>query len=115
MQKMRDRDFHAAARLGKLRAVLAASGLNGFIVPKGDEFQNEYVPASADRLAWLTGFTGSAGWAVILEDKAVLLADSRYTLQAKAQVNGDLFTVELFPKTTVAAWLEANAGPGMIV
>ncbi len=109
---MRDRDFHAAARLGKLRAVLAASGLDGFIVPKGDEFQNEYVPAYADRLAWLTGFTGSAGTAVILADRAVLLADSRYTLQAKAQVSHALYAVELFPKTAVASWLAANAPAG---
>ena len=58
---MQDRHREAAARLSALRAVLRSSGLAGFIVPKGDEFQNEYVPPYADRLAWLTEFTGSAG------------------------------------------------------
>ncbi len=106
---MQDRDREAARRLSALRAVLKSSGLNGFIVPKSDAFQNEFVPAYADRLAWLTGFTGSAGCAAILEDKAALLADSRYTLQARAQVNEALFAVKLFPETTVSSWLAANA------
>ena len=100
---MQDRDRQAAIRLSALRAALKSSGLNGFIVPKADEFQNEYVPAYADRLAWLTGFTGSAGHAVILEDKAALIVDSRYTLQAKAEVSEGLYAVELFPKTKVSS------------
>ncbi len=112
---MRDRDREAARRLSALRAVLKSSGLNGFIVPKSDEFQNEFVPAYADRLAWLTGFTGSAGCAVILEDKAVLLADSRYTLQARAQVNEALYAVKLFPETTVSSWLAANAPESAVI
>ncbi len=111
---MQDRDRQAAIRLSALRAALKSSGLNGFIVPKADEFQNEYVPAYADRLAWLTGFTGSAGHAVILEDKAVLIVDSRYTLQAKAEVSAD-YTVELFPKTKVSSWLAANAPKGAVI
>ncbi len=112
---MQDRHREAAARLSALRAVLRSSGLAGFIVPKGDEFQNEYVPPYADRLAWLTEFTGSAGCAVILEDKAVLLADSRYTLQAKAQVSEKLYAVELAPKTTASSWLAANAAAGAVI
>jgi Xaa-Pro aminopeptidase len=112
---MQDRDQEAAARLSALRTVLQSSGLDGFIVPKGDEFQNEYVPAYADRLAWLTGFTGSAGAAVILEDKAVLLADSRYTLQAKAQVSEALYAVELVPKTSLSSWVGANARQGAVI
>ena len=111
---MQQRDFEAAARLCALRAALKSSGLNGFIVPKADEFQNEYVPAYADRLAWLTGFTGSAGHAVILEDKAVLIVDSRYTLQARAEAGAD-YTVELFPKTKVSSWLAANAPKGAVI
>ena len=63
---MQQRDSEPAARLSAFRAALKSSGLNGFIVPKADEFQNEYVPAYADRLAWLTGFNGSAGHAAIL-------------------------------------------------
>ncbi|MBI4724899.1 MAG: aminopeptidase P family protein [Rhodomicrobium sp.] len=111
---MQKRQNEAHARLEALRAELRASGLSGFIVPKGDEFQNEYVPAYADRLAWLTGFTGSAGTAVILEDKAALIVDSRYTLQAKAQA-GDVYAVELFPKTTVTSYLAANAPKGAAI
>ena len=112
---MQQRDSEAASRLGALRAVLKSSRLNGFIVPKADEFQNEYVPAYADRLAWLTGFTGSAGHAVILEDKAVLIVDSRYTLQAKAEVSAGLYAVELFPKTKVSSWLAANAPQSAVI
>ncbi len=112
---MQQRDSEAAARLSALRAALKSSGLNGFIVPKADAFQNEYVPAYADRLAWLTGFTGSAGHAVILEDKAALIVDSRYTLQAKAEVSEGLYAVELFPKTKVASWLAANAAKGAVI
>ena len=112
---MQDRDRQAAIRLSALRAALKSSGLNGFIVPKADEFQNEYVPAYADRLAWLTGFTGSAGHAVILEDKAALIVDSRYTLQAKAEVSEGLYAVELFPKTKVSAWLAANTAKGAVI
>ena len=112
---MQDRDREAARRLSALRAVLKSSGLNGFIVPKSDAFQNEFVPPYADRLAWLTGFTGSAGCAVVLEDKAVLLADSRYTLQARAQVNEALYAVKLLPETTVSSWLEANAPEGAVI
>ncbi len=111
---MQDRDRQAAARLSALRAAFKPSGLNGFIVPKADEFQNEYVPAYADRLAWLTGFTGSAGHAAILEDRAVLIVDSRYTLQAKAEVGAD-FTVELFPKTKLSSWLASNAPKGAVI
>src|SRR3974390_2398079 len=94
MRIMQDRDREAASRLSASRALLRSSGLDGFIIPKADEFQNESVPAYADRLAWLTGFTGSAGCAIVLEDKAALLVDSRYTLQAKAQVSAKLYTAE---------------------
>jgi Xaa-Pro aminopeptidase len=112
---MQDRDQAAAARLGALRALLKSLGLNGFIVPKADAFQNEYVPAYADRLAWLTGFTGSAGAAAILEDKAALITDGRYTLQAKAQVSQALYTAELLPNTTLPSYLAANASKGAVI
>jgi Xaa-Pro aminopeptidase len=102
----------AAERLKALRDHLRSSGLNGFIVPKSDAFQNEYVPPYADRLAWLTGFTGSAGHAVVLEEKAALIVDSRYTLQAKAQADLDLYTVFLYPDTTTIDVLKANAPKG---
>ncbi len=105
----------AASRLAALRTSIRSLGLNGFIVPKADAFQNEAVPPHWDRLAWLTGFTGSAGSAVILEDKAALIVDSRYTLQAKAQVDASLYAVELFPKTKVSSYLAANAPRGATI
>src|SRR6202521_5801896 len=71
-----------AARLQLLRDELAAQHLDGFIVPRADEHQGEYVPLCGQRLAWLTGFTGSAGMAVVLKDCAAVFVDGRYTLQA---------------------------------
>src|SRR3712207_8955918 len=82
-----------SVRIQHLRAELAARGLGGFVVPRADEHQSEYVPPSAERLAWLTGFTGSAGAAVVLADKAALVVDGRYTLQAAAQTAADTFTI----------------------
>ena len=79
-------------RIAKLRAELERRGLSGFVVPRADEHQSEYVPRNAERLAWLTGFTGSAGTAVVLLDKAALVVDGRYTLQAQAQVDGAAIT-----------------------
>src|SRR5260370_42595366 len=81
-------------RLVALRAELARRGLDGFVVPHADRFQNEYLPPSEERLAWLTGFTGSAGAAVILAERAVLFVDGRYTLQAHDQTDPKLFTIE---------------------
>src|SRR5713101_6427900 len=76
-----------AARLQMLREELAARRLDGFIVPRADEHQGEYVPSCGQRLAWLTGFTGSAGMAIVLTDRAALFVDGRYTLQAAAQAD----------------------------
>jgi len=69
-----------ASRLTELRDELVRQGLDGFIVPRADEHLGEYVPESAERLAWLTGFTGSAGMAVVLPDKAAVWSDGRYVL-----------------------------------
>ncbi len=77
--------------LPRLRKALKAQGLDGFIVPHEDEWQNEYVPSAYDRLAWATGFTGSAGAAVVFENEAAIFTDGRYTLQVRAQVDGDLY------------------------
>jgi Xaa-Pro aminopeptidase len=78
-------------RLDDLRAELAARGLSGFVVPRADEHQGEYVAACARRLAWLTGFTGSAGMAVVLAERAAVFVDGRYTLQVRAEVDSDRF------------------------
>jgi Xaa-Pro aminopeptidase len=99
-------------RLIALRHELARRNLAGFIIPRADRHQNEYVPPSEERLAWLTGFTGSAGVAIVLADRAVLLVDGRYTLQANAQVDHDLFAIENSTQTTPEAWIESNLRSG---
>src|SRR5258708_32769671 len=81
-------------RVERLRARVASLGVDGFIVPHADEHQSEYLPASAERLAWLTGFTGSAGGAIVLADKAAIFVDGRYTLPAQAEVDGTSFSQE---------------------
>src|ERR1700675_4450196 len=73
----------SAERLAALRKELARRGLAGFLVPRADEHQGEYVPPRAERLAWLTGFTGSAGLAAVLAERAAIFVDGRYTLQAR--------------------------------
>lgn len=103
---------HGAARLAALRAELARRGLDGFIAPRADEHQNEYVPANAERLAWLTGFTGSAGVVIVLGDKAALFVDGRYTLQAPQQVDPAAFAVVASAETSPEAWLETNLRKG---
>ena len=75
-------------RLAALRAELARRGLDGFVVPRADEHQGEYLPPSAERLSWLTGFTGSAGFAAVLAGRAAVFTDGRYTLQVRAEVGG---------------------------
>lgn len=93
-------------KLDRLRAKMAAQGLTGYLVPRADEWQGEYVPARAERLAWLTGFTGSAGLALVLADKAAVYSDGRYTLQMKNQVDGGRFatvTMEKQPDDFIAS------------
>ncbi len=97
-----------AARIAKLRAELVRRGLAGFIVPRADEHQSEYVPRHAERLAWLTGFTGSAGTMIVLLDKAALVVDGRYTLQAPEQVDTAVITPVPLADTTVEAWIANN-------
>src|SRR5262245_61215233 len=93
-----------AARLSRLREELAAQGVDGFIVPRADEHQGEYVPPRGQRLAWLTGFTGSAGVAVALRDRAALFVDGRYTLQAAAQVDARLFEIHYLIDEPPGRW-----------
>ena len=102
----------SAARLAALRAELAGRGLGGFIVPRADEHQGEYVPLAAQRLAWLTGFQGSAGTAVVLPEEAAIFTDGRYTLQVRQQVDGAHWSYQSVPETSVAAWLKGHAGEG---
>jgi Xaa-Pro aminopeptidase len=98
----------SAARVVALRAELKRQGFDGFVVPRADRQQNEYLPASEERLAWLTGFTGSAGAAIVLADRAVLFVDGRYTVQAAAQTDPNVFTIAHLAETPPADWLEQN-------
>lgn len=104
------------ARLAALRTELAARGLDGFIVPIVDEYMSEYVGSYAQRMAWLTGFGGSAGSAVVLTgkagDKAAVFVDGRYTLQVTEQVSGEDYDYVGVPQSSPAAWIEANAPAG---
>jgi Xaa-Pro aminopeptidase len=97
-----------AGRLRDLRAELARQGLTGFIVPHADEHQSEYLPPSAERLAWLTGFTGSAGVAVVLRDRAALFVDGRYTLQAGAQTDTRAFEIVHLIEQPPSKWLPSK-------
>ena len=101
-----------AARLGALRSELAARGLTGFVVPLTDEHMSEYVGGYAQRLAWLTGFEGSAGTAVVLSAEAAIFVDGRYTLQVREQVSADHWAYVGVPQTSVADWLRAHAPAG---
>jgi Xaa-Pro aminopeptidase len=101
-----------APRVALLRAELARRGLDGFVVPRSDQHQGEYVPPCDERLAWVTGFTGSAGAAVILRDKAALVADGRYTLQAAAQTDTAVVEPVQLAQMTMEGWIEANLPSG---
>jgi Xaa-Pro aminopeptidase len=102
----------AMPRIAALRAVLKKRGLDGFIVPRADRHQNEYLPDSEERLAWLTGFTGSAGFLIVLPDQAILFTDGRYTLQAREQTDPAIFTPVNIVDTPPAAWIEQNLTAG---
>ena len=98
-------------RLAALRAVIAAEGLDGFVVPRADAHQGEYVSARDERLAWLTGFTGSAGFCVVLRDVAGVFIDGRYRTQVKAQV-ADVYTPVPWPETSLGDWLKSQLPEG---
>ena len=101
------------ARLAQLRLEIARRGFDGFLVPRTDEHQNEYVPPSGERLAWLTGFTGSAGMAIVLETEAAIFVDGRYTLQIRDQVDLQAFAPFNSGETSPDQWLKTHATKGM--
>ena len=101
-----------AARLAALRAELERRGLHGFLVPRSDEHQGEYVPLRAQRLTWLTGFTGSAGTAVVLLGKAAVFVDGRYTLQVRNQVDTGQFQPVHLADQGLGEWIEENLESG---
>src|SRR5271167_3065146 len=101
-----------AARLSAFREELARRKLAGFVVPRADQQQNEYVAPSEERLAWLTGFTGSAGLAVVLTHEAALFVDGRYTLQAAKQVDGRAWAVESLVEPPPEIWITKHLKAG---
>ena len=103
-----------AKHLPLVRAAMAEQGLDGFLVPHEDEHQNEYLPEANDRLAWLTGFTGSAGAGVVMKDRAAVFTDGRYTVQVKAQVDAGQFELRDLVDGGVPAYLE-EAPKGAII
>lgn len=100
------------ARLAALREELARRKLTGFVIPRADQQQNEYVPPSEERLAWLTGFTGSAGLAVVLTGEAAVFVDGRYTLQAAKQVDAKAWAVESLIDPPPESWVSAHLKAG---
>ncbi len=103
---------HGAARVSQLRAELAKRGLAGFIVPRADEHQNEYVPANSERLRWLTGFAGSAGIAVVLKDAAALFVDGRYTAQVKSEADPSVFQFRHVTEDPPTEWIARQLKQG---
>jgi Xaa-Pro aminopeptidase len=99
-------------RIAALRTELARRDLTGFVVPRADRHQDEYLPACDERLAWLTGFTGTAGLAIVLPERAVLFVDGRYTLQARQQVDAALFVIEHLIESPPDRWIETNLARG---
>lgn len=102
----------SASRTAALRSEFKRRGLDGFVVPRADRQQNEYLPASEERLAWLTGFTGSAGVAIVLADSAALFVDGRYTLQADSQIDGSIYSIEHLVERPPDRWLEETLKSG---
>jgi len=99
-------------RVAKLRQWLTGHRLDGFIVPRADEHQGEYVPARAARLKWLTGFSGSAGVAIVLKERAFVFVDGRYQLQVRQETDPSVFTVESLIDNPPAVWMRENIGKG---
>jgi len=100
-----------APRVAALRAELERLGLDGFVVPHSDQHMGEYLPAYAERLAWLTAFTGSAGTAVVLKDKGAIFVDGRYTLQVRTQTDTALFEPRDLVSEGPQGWLPSNLPP----
>ena len=105
-----DRGF-ASRHLPALRERMGAQGLTGLVVPHDDAYLNEYLPDDAERLMWVSGFSGSAGEAIVMADRAVMFTDGRYTLQVREQVDDAFFEYERLEDGGVAAWIAKNAGP----
>ncbi|WP_425091891.1 aminopeptidase P family protein [Tropicimonas sp. S265A] len=107
--EVRTRPQDGPPRLAALREAMQNAQVDGFLVPRADAYQGEYVAPCDERLAWLTGFTGSAGFCAVLNDRAGLFVDGRYRLQGRAQA-ADAFEIVAWPNTKLGDWL-VNACP----
>ncbi len=105
----------SAERVASLRQEMVRCGLNGFLVPRTDEYQGEYVADYAERLRWLSGFSGSAGLAIVLEDRAAIFVDGRYTIQVREQVDEAVFTPMHLIEEPPAEWLAGAVGDGQTI
>jgi len=105
----------ASEKLNKLRAEITRAGVDGFIIPRSDEYLGEYVPANAERLGWISGFTGSAGFAIVLKDKAAVMTDGRYAIQIRQQVDSSLFEIEDSTVQSIGGWIAAHAHKGQVI
>ena len=112
-------DFSSPADSGErvkaLQRELKSRKLKGFLVPHSDEHQDEFLSPPAERLAWLTGFTGSAGVAIVLEKAAALFVDGRYILQARAQTDATLFEALQTPEAKASSWMAEKLTKGAVV
>ncbi|MGE0502999.1 MAG: aminopeptidase P family protein [Rhizobiaceae bacterium] len=100
-------------RVARLREVLTTVGVDGFLVPRADEHQGEYVAPGSERLLWLAGFAGSAGVALVLKDKAIVFVDGRYTLQVRSQTDMTVFTPESLVENPPHKWMADHLGKGV--
>jgi Xaa-Pro aminopeptidase len=105
----------SADRVNALRTLLGKAKLDAFLVPRADEHQGEYVPRSAERLKWLTGFSGSAGLAAITRKHAGLFVDGRYSVQARAEADNGIFEFPGVASTKLAPWLNEKLSKGSVV
>ena len=108
-------DLAQTERVPAIRAQMRSLGIDAFLIPRADEHQGEYVPLRAERLFWSTGFTGSAGAAVIMTERAAIFVDGRYTLQAKTQVDAEVFEQQDLHATPPAKWLRQALSAGQRV
>ena len=98
--------------LSNIRKWLAENDLDIFIIPHADEYLSEYIPPENERLAWATGFTGSAGMAIVSQDKAAIFVDGRYTVQVKEQVDSSIYNILHISNDPWMTWLKDNHKSG---
>lgn len=112
---MPDKNSTAAEKLGSLRQQFNTMGVDGFLIPRADEYQGEYVADYANRMSWFSGFTGSAGTVVVLRDKATVMTDGRYQIQVKDEVDPICFDTEDITKKSPGRWIADHADDDAVI